>query len=153
MKCGLASAGLPVVSKLLGSPSAAQAQPQGKSDSSFAAIPGEKGVQDVFGAYDVDPNWPQPLSSLPGNDMWTWGSAEGVFAENPDRVFILQRGELPAIKRPRKLTSPSWGRASVFPSAVCLGATPRRPAPQDRSMVPTMARRMSTGAGITASSG
>ena len=50
MKCGLASAGLPVVSKLLGSPAVAEAQ--SKSDASFAAVPGEKGVQDVFGAYE-----------------------------------------------------------------------------------------------------
>ena len=62
MKCGLASAGLPVVSKLLGSPAVAEAQ--AKSDPSFAAVPGQKGVQDVFGAYDVDPNWPQPLSAV-----------------------------------------------------------------------------------------
>ena len=60
MKAGLASAGLPLVSKLLVSSVAAAAP--AKSDPSFAAVPGQKGVQDVFGAYDVDPNWPQPLS-------------------------------------------------------------------------------------------
>src|SRR5579871_6984754 len=95
VKSGLASAGLPIVSKVLGSPATAQAQQgQEKSDPSFAAVPGQKGVQDIFGAYDVDPNWPQPLSGLPGNGEWTWGSGEGVFAENPDRVFILQGGPL-----------------------------------------------------------
>src|SRR6202049_4063876 len=69
MKCGLASAALPVVSKLVGSPAAAEAQ--AKSDPSFAAIPGQVGGQDIFGAYDVAPNWPKPLSSLPGNEKWT----------------------------------------------------------------------------------
>src|ERR1700733_6716435 len=102
MKGGLAAAGLPVVSQLMGS--AAEAAAKGKAaDESLAAIPGQKGGQDIFGAYDVDPNWPQPLSALPGNEQWTWGSGEGVFAENPDRVFILQRGQLPNIKRPKEI--------------------------------------------------
>ena len=61
----------------------------------FAAVPGEKGGQDMFGAYDIVPNWPKPISSLPGHDKWTWGAGQGVFAESPNRVFILQRGELP----------------------------------------------------------
>src|SRR5438309_12049247 len=115
VKCGLASAGLPVVSKLLVSGSTAQAQNQPKGDPSFAAIPGQVGGQDIFGAYDVDPNWPKPLSSLPGNEKWTWGSAEGIFAENPDRVFILQRGELPNIRRPKEVDLAELGPSIGFP--------------------------------------
>ncbi len=103
MKCGVASAGLPVVSKLLGSPAAAQAQ--AKSDLSFAAVPGQKGVQDVFGAYDVDPNWPQPLSALPGNEQWSWGSAEGIFAENPPKHKIQG-----SVERGLCFSEPSPGR-------------------------------------------
>ena len=122
MKCGLASATLPVVSELFGSPDGAQAQTN--AETSFAAIPGQKGVQDVFGAYDVDPNWPQPLSSLPGNEQWNWGSGEGVFAENPDRVFILQRGELPNIKRPKEIDLPQLGPSLGFP----IGRLPWRDA-------------------------
>jgi hypothetical protein len=122
MKCGLASAALPVVSELLRSPVAAQAQTN--PETSFAAIPGQKGVQDVFGAYDVDSNWPQPLSSLPGNEQWNWGSGEGVFAENPDRVFILQRGELPNIKRPKEIDLPQLGPSLGFP----IGRLPWRDA-------------------------
>ena len=34
--------------------------------SGFAAIPGQKGGQDVFGAYDVVEGWPQNTSTLPG---------------------------------------------------------------------------------------
>ncbi len=122
MKCGLASAGLPVVSKLLGSPAVAQAQ--AKADPSFAAVPGQKGVQDVFGAYDVDPNWPQSLSALPGNEQWTWGSGEGIFAESPDRVLILQRGELPNIKRPKEIDLAQLGPSIGFP----IGRLPWRDA-------------------------
>jgi sugar lactone lactonase YvrE len=35
--------------------------------------------------------WPQPL----GHPGWTWGSQGGVFAETPNRIIVLQRGELP----------------------------------------------------------
>src|SRR5579884_3187935 len=125
VKSGLASAGLPIVAKVLGSPATAQAQQgQEKSDPSFAAVPGQKGVQDVFGAYDVDPNWPQPLSALPGNEEWTWGSGEGIFAESPDRVLILQRGELPNIKRPKEIDLPQLGPSMGFP----IGRLPWRDA-------------------------
>ena len=65
-----------------------------------AAVPSEKGGQDIFGAYDVA-NWPKPLTAIPGHGEWTWGAGQGVFAESPNRVFVLQRGELPNIaKRP-----------------------------------------------------
>jgi peptidylamidoglycolate lyase len=66
-----------------------------------AAVPDEKGGQDVFGAYEVVPNWPKPLSQLPGHEKWTWGAGQYVFAETPNRVFILQRGELPVVERPQ----------------------------------------------------
>jgi peptidylamidoglycolate lyase len=49
----------------------------------------------------VVPNWPKPLSTLPGHEKWTWGAGQSVFAESPNRVFILQRGELPVIERPK----------------------------------------------------
>jgi sugar lactone lactonase YvrE len=52
----------------------------------------EKGGEDETGPYEVVENWPQPL---PGHDGWTWGSTGGIFAETPDRVIVLQRGELP----------------------------------------------------------
>jgi peptidylamidoglycolate lyase len=65
-----------------------------------AAVPSERGGQDIFGAYDVDPEWPKDLATLPGHAEWTFGAGQSVFAESPDRVFVLQRGELPNIKRP-----------------------------------------------------
>ena len=45
-----------------------QARPQ----TGFAAIPSEKGGQDIFGGYDIVPNWPKPIASLPGHEKWTW---------------------------------------------------------------------------------
>src|SRR5262245_18114684 len=67
---------------------------------STAAVSTEKGGQDVFGAYDVA-QWPKPLSTMPGHETWTWGAGQYVFAEDPNRVFVLQRGELPVVKRPQ----------------------------------------------------
>jgi DNA-binding beta-propeller fold protein YncE len=66
-----------------------------------AAVPGEKGGQDMFGAYNVAVGWPKPLSSVPGVGQWTWGAGQSVFAETPNRVFVLQRGMLPEIGRPK----------------------------------------------------
>ena len=36
-----------------------------------AALPGERVGQDVDGPYTVDPNWPKPISALPGHEKWT----------------------------------------------------------------------------------
>jgi hypothetical protein len=50
----------------------------------------------VTGPYRVDPNWPKPLAALfPEEKGWTWGAVQGVFAQNPDRIFVAMRGELP----------------------------------------------------------
>jgi DNA-binding beta-propeller fold protein YncE len=66
-----------------------------------AAVPGEKGGQDMYGAYNSVAGWPKPLSSVPGVGKWTWGAGQGVFAESPNRVFVLERGMLPDIERPK----------------------------------------------------
>jgi len=64
----------------------------------FAAVPGIKGGQDVFGPYDPVQNWPRPLGeSLPNHDAWTWSQATDVFAESADRVIVAQKGELPVL--------------------------------------------------------
>src|SRR3979490_3536143 len=71
----------------------------------FAAIPGMKGGQDVFGPYDPVQNWPKPLSeSLPNHEGWTWSQSTDVFAETPDRVFVTQKGELPVLQLGRGTT-------------------------------------------------
>jgi len=66
----------------------------------FAAVPGVRGGQEMFGPYDIVGGWPQDIADLPGHDAWTYGAGQSVFAESPDRVFMLFRGELPSIARP-----------------------------------------------------
>jgi NHL repeat len=90
----------------------------------FAAIPGQKGGQDVFGPYEVVKDWPKNISSLPGNDKWTWGAGQSVYAENPNRVFLLFRGELPSIKRPETRMLTDFGPSLQFP----IGRLPWRDA-------------------------
>jgi sugar lactone lactonase YvrE len=97
---------------------------QGQARSTFAAVPGEKGGQDPFGAYDIVSDWPKPISSLPGLDKWTWGAGEFVFAETPNRVLILQRGLLPNTQRPKAIKLPQLGPNIEFP----IGRLPWRDA-------------------------
>jgi sugar lactone lactonase YvrE len=82
---------------------------------SVAAVPSEKGGQDIFGGYNVA-SWPKPLTSIKGHENWTWGAGQYVFAESPNRVFVLQRGELPVIKRPQQpIQLPQIGPSVEFP--------------------------------------
>lgn len=97
---------------------------QQKSGMGFAAIPGQKGGQDIFGAYDIVKDWPQNISTLPGNEKWTWGAGQSVYAENPNRVFLLFRGELPNIPRPQTKLLPDFGPSIQFP----IGRLPFRDA-------------------------
>ena len=48
------------------------------------------------GHYKVADNWPKPLpDTRHSHEGWTWGSFGGVYAENPDRIWVAMRGELP----------------------------------------------------------
>src|SRR5438552_11289500 len=83
------------------------AQPRGgAAPTSVAAAPGVKGGQDMYGPYESVADWPKDLATRPGHEGWTFGAGQSVFAESPNRVFVLQRGELPNIKAPatKKLT-------------------------------------------------
>ena len=91
---------------------------------SFAAVPGQKGGQDIFGAYDIVQNWPKPYHQQPGREKWTWGAGQGIFAETPNRVFILQRGELPYLERPKTIKLAQLGPSIEFP----IGRLPWRDA-------------------------
>ena len=93
-------------------------------EAGVVTIPGSVGGQDMFGAYDIVPDWPKPISALPGNEKWTWGAGQNVFAESPNRVFILQRGELPNIQRPKTITLAQLGPNIEFP----IGRLPWRDA-------------------------
>ena len=84
----------------------------------FAAVPGLTGGQDIFGPYDVVPNWPQPMSaSLPGHEDWTYSVTMDVFAESPDRVLVASQGELPLLNRGEleRVRLPLVGPGLVFP--------------------------------------
>jgi DNA-binding beta-propeller fold protein YncE len=79
------------------------------------AVAGQKGGQDQTGPYEVVENWPKPLAQLNGHEQWTWGAMQGIFAESPNRVFLLMRGELPALARPTEVAYPSVGPGISFP--------------------------------------
>ncbi|MGE4657653.1 MAG: hypothetical protein AAEI08_01850, partial [Gammaproteobacteria bacterium] len=81
----------------------------------FAAVPGQKGGQDITGPYDVVTDWPKDIATLPGHSEWTFGAVRGVFAESPDRVFVLQVSEKPKVERPEPRNMPEVGASSVFP--------------------------------------
>src|SRR5256885_7276503 len=76
---------------------------------SFSAVPGAVGEQDISGPYQVQQGWPKDLATLPGHDKWTYGSARGIFAESPNRVFLLGGAELPAMRRPPTKLHPEIG--------------------------------------------
>ncbi len=102
----------------------APVQAKEKPGTGFAAIPGEMNTQDVFGGYDAVADWPQNISTLPGNSGWTWGAGQSVYAESPNRIFLLFRGELPNIKRPATKLIPDFGPSLQFP----IGRLPWRDA-------------------------
>src|SRR5205809_429936 len=86
----------------------------------FAAVPGGKGGQDVFGPYDPVQNWPRPLGeSLPNHEKWTWSQSTDVFPESPDRVIVTQKGELPVLPSGRGELRTTWlpdlGASLKFP--------------------------------------
>jgi len=82
---------------------------------SISAIPNQKGGQDVFGGYDVVAGWPKDLSTIPGNEAWTFGAGSSVFAESPNRIYAVQHGELPNIKRPMTKKLSDMGPSIFFP--------------------------------------
>ncbi len=65
----------------------------------------QKGGENETGPYDVAATWPLPFAR-PG---YIQGSQGGVFAESPDRIYVLNRGEF---KVPGKLPADwngAWG--------------------------------------------
>src|SRR3954465_9070315 len=99
--------------RLLTSP--AEAQTQAAAPPSFSAVPGAIGAQDISGPYDVQANWPKDIATLPGHEKWTYGAARGIFAESPNRIFLLGGSELPAIPRPAAKMYPDVGPSVQYP--------------------------------------
>src|SRR6185436_5246955 len=70
------------------------------------------------GHYRVVEGWPKPLpDTRHSHEGWTWGSFGGVYAENPDRIWVAMRGELPlptgaAAWTPYAALNPSRGNAT-----------------------------------------
>ena len=82
----------------------------------FGQNPGSgKGGQDPFGPYQPVPDWPNDISTLPGNEGWTWGAIQGIFAESSDRIFVIQRGVLKKIDRPENRLIEDQGTRLRFP--------------------------------------
>src|SRR4029453_13561259 len=106
--------GVPLGSRMMTAPAAAQATPTGAS---FSAVPAAIGAEDVSGPYEVVEGWPKDLSTLPGHEKWTYGGARGIFAESPNRVYLLGGGELPNIPRPQTKLFPEIGPNVQFPLA------------------------------------
>jgi DNA-binding beta-propeller fold protein YncE len=90
-------------------------QGQSGSRSGFGAVPSAVGSLDVTGPYDVAADWPKDISTLPGNEKWTWGAGQGVFAESPDRVYVVQRGQLPVLPRIQGTALPQIAPNLSFP--------------------------------------
>lgn len=100
------------------------AQSPARPGAGFAAVPGAVGGQDIFGPYEVVRGWPEDISTVPGNEAWTWGAGQSVFAESPNRVIMLFRGQLPKIARPKAKMLPEFGPSISFP----IGRLPWRDA-------------------------
>jgi 6-phosphogluconolactonase (cycloisomerase 2 family) len=83
-----------------------------------------KGGQEMFGQYEIVKGWPKDISTLPGNDKWTYGAGQSVYAESPNRIIMLFRGELPKIPRPRTKMLTDMGPSIQFP----IGRLPWRDA-------------------------
>jgi hypothetical protein len=93
---------------------------QSSRGSSLTAVPDAVGFLDPTGPYEVVLGWPKDLSTLPGNERWTFGAGQGVFAESPDRVYYIQRGQLPVLPQAggrRGNPLPQIGPNLIFPVA------------------------------------
>jgi len=108
-------------------------QETGAEPGAVAADP-DRSDEQVTGPYEVVKDWPKPLSTWPGHEGWTWGSTQGVFAENPNRIFIIQRGELPELKpqiTARAVEVEDGGVSGPVRLSVPIAGLPRRNASVD----------------------
>ena len=81
----------------------------------------EKGGEDISGPYEAVPNWPKSIN----NDGWSWGSVSGVWPEAPNRIYILESGELPLPKDPPGLPALStFFLTSLRPDGAYLVSLP-----------------------------
>ena len=113
----------------------APADAQTATTTSFSAVPGAIGAQDISGPYEVQAGWPKDLATLPGHDKWTYGSARGIFAESPNRVFLLGGAELPAMRRPPVRLLTAIGPNVQFPVPGLPWRKPQRAGPAGHARI------------------
>ena len=74
-------------------------QPEAMSEESMGSMQSGMLVhdgQELYGHYMQPEPFPRPLPDDDhSHDGWTWGSMGAVYAENPDKIWIAMRGELP----------------------------------------------------------
>jgi hypothetical protein len=97
----------------------APAQTPAVPGAGYSAVAGAVGTEDVTGPYEIVQGWPKDVSTLPGNAKWTYGAGEGVFAESPNRILMLFRGELPVLDKKVSAARllPEVGPSISFPVA------------------------------------
>jgi peptidylamidoglycolate lyase len=66
---------------------------------STSALAQMRGGDELSGPYDVVEGWPADICG----DGWQMGSVGGVWAQNSNRVFVLQRGCLPELEPSRSI--------------------------------------------------
>jgi len=64
-----------------------------------------KGGEDETGPYDVAEHWPSSWTK----QGYIWGSQPGVFAQSPNRIFIVARGELKLPETLGRGFNGTWG--------------------------------------------
>lgn len=69
-----------------------------------------KGGEDLSGPYEPHPNWPKPI-----DPDRTWGRTGTVFAETPDRIFVMQSGMVSWSWK--RLAEPAQGGGTLLASA------------------------------------
>ena len=97
----------------------------------LSSVPDAVGTQDISGPYEVVQRLAAGSRHAAGpREVDLWRRAR-VFAESPDRVFLLGGGELPNMRAPAGAGICAMSaRTCSSPSAVCRGATPTRPHPR-----------------------
>ena len=71
----------------------------------------QKGGYNATGSYDVVPNWPQPLPDH--GTEWVYGRTGAIWAESANRVYVVQTGDLPALKTKPDTQPGSEGRSAL----------------------------------------
>src|SRR5262245_34737492 len=73
-----------------------------------ASLAAQKGGTDITGDYEPVAVWPGPFAR-PG---YIQGAQAGVFAESPNRIFIMNRGEVKTPEKPPATYNGSWPSAN-----------------------------------------